>query len=173
MLIVSSVNAVNNWQKDKQFRILEREKENDKTFVIREGQVCSVKTFDLMVGDIVQLQQGDRITSDGVMISGKGNTYLMVLILCVEVKVDQAALTGEAVAVSKNLTSDPFMLSGGIMSDGDARMVVLAVGAHSGWGKIQQSLDAEESETPLQEDLEKLAKHIHTKTICVINSLQG
>jgi magnesium-transporting ATPase (P-type) len=44
------------------------------------------------------------------------------------------------------------------MAEGDCRMMVLAVGLNSAWGKILSELDAEEEQTPLQEDLEDLAK---------------
>jgi Ca2+-transporting ATPase len=75
VILVSSVNAINNWEKDKQFRILEKEKNNDSVFVIRDGEVCQIKTFDVMVGDIVQLQRGDSIPADGLMVDGKGYSF--------------------------------------------------------------------------------------------------
>lgn len=144
--LVSNVNAINNYQKDKQFRALEKEKDNENVFAIRDGQVVQVRTFDILVGDIVSLNRGDKIPADGIMLDGK------------EVRVDQSSLTGESFPVQKSLTSDPFLLSGCIMADGDAHMMVLAVGIHSAWGKILVELDAEEEQTPLQEDLEDLAK---------------
>jgi P-type E1-E2 ATPase len=55
------------------------------------------------------------------------------------------------------------------MADGDARMLVLAVGVNSCWGKIQADLEQEESQTPLQENLEELAKKIgYFGLICAI-----
>ena len=41
--LVSNVNAINNYQKDKQFRALEKEKDNENVFAIRDGQVVQVQ----------------------------------------------------------------------------------------------------------------------------------
>ena len=59
------------------------------------------------------------------------------------------------------------------MADGDAHMMVLAVGIHSAWGKILVELDAEEEQTPLQEDLEDLAKSRIFSTIFTKNTEIG
>jgi len=43
------------------------------------------------------------------------------------------------------------------ISDGEALMVVCAVGVHSQWGTMLTDLDPESDDTPLQEALESLA----------------
>ena len=42
----------------------------------------------------------------------------------------------------------------------DARALVIAVGAHSQWGKIKATLETERTNTPLQDKLEVMAEHI-------------
>ena len=68
-------------------------------------------------------------------------------------------MTGEAEAVHKN-ESDPFLLSGTMVTEGVGRGLVIAVGPHTQWGKIKESLDKEDEKTPLQEQLENLAELI-------------
>ncbi len=74
-----------------------------------------------------------------------------------EVQIDQANLTGESYSVPKNSLKDPFLLSGTIVMDGELRMLVTCVGIHSQWGKILVGLEAEDEQTPLQDDLDNLA----------------
>lgn len=147
VIIVSTVTAGNDYIKDKQFRDLEKEKDNDIVLVIRDGEICQVKVFDLVVGDIVYLERGSRIPADGLYISGK------------DFQIDMSALTGEPDGIAKN-DKDPFILSGCTVAEGEAHMMVCAVGVHSQWGQILLELEPDDEDTPLQEDLEELATQI-------------
>ena len=57
--------------------------------VLRDGKVQTVKSEELVVGDIVILEAGDAVPADGRIIESNS------------LKIEEAALTGESVPVSK------------------------------------------------------------------------
>ncbi|OQR89406.1 P-type ATPase (P-ATPase) Superfamily, partial [Thraustotheca clavata] len=123
--IVTMVTAVNNYQKDKQFRALSAIKEDEKIKVIRNGLPCEVNKFDILVGDIVRIDVGDILPADGIAFEAY------------DLKLDESAMTGESILVEKQSNSDtPFLLSGTKVMQGMGKMLVLAVGASSQSGVI-------------------------------------
>ncbi len=52
--------------------------------------------------------------------------------------------------------------------DGELRLLVTCVGIHSQWGKILLGLEAEDEQTPLQDDLDNLASSKYIYTIGVL-----
>lgn len=58
VVIVVLVNAVNDWQKDRQFRKLSAKNEDRQVRVIRNGSKCQISVYDLFVGDLVLLDPG-------------------------------------------------------------------------------------------------------------------
>lgn len=147
VFLVSSVTAGNDFLKDRQFRALEKEKDNDTVLVVRDGKIVQLKVFDIVVGDIIVLERGSRIPADGLWVSGK------------ELQVDQSNLNGESKTVARN-AQHPFLLSGCTIADGEAHMIVCAVGVNCQWGLILTALEPEDDETPLQQDLGDLATKI-------------
>ena len=57
--------------------------------VLRNGKIISVRSEDLTVGDVVLLEAGDAVPADGRIIENAS------------LKIEEAALTGESVPVSK------------------------------------------------------------------------
>ena len=57
--------------------------------VIRDGHQISVRSEDLVVGDIIVLEAGDAVPADARIIE------------CASMKIEEAALTGESVPVTK------------------------------------------------------------------------
>lgn len=129
--------------------------------VMRDGAEQVVKSEDLVVGDVVILEAGDSIPADCRVLE----SYSM--------KVEEAALTGESVAVSK--LADTLMLgdgqksiplgdrknmlySGSTVAYGRGSAVVTAVGMDTEMGKIANALNlATEEKTPLQKRLSELS----------------
>jgi magnesium-transporting ATPase (P-type) len=102
-------------------------------------------------------------------------------------KMDESALTGESVLISKN--PGDIVLSGTTAIQGSAKMVVIAVGTNSVAGKIQahvyessdhdnSGLDGDE-DSPLFVKLEKIAKQIGIAGTCAaalslaVNCIKG
>jgi Ca2+-transporting ATPase len=150
VFIVAIVTALNDYQKETQFRALSKVNDNVETIVIRGGRVQTVFSDDLVVGDLICVEAGHAIPCDGVLIKADG------------LEIDESALTGEPLDVDKSISSDPFVLSGCITTAGSGTFVAIAVGASSQWGIIKAKLEKEQSETPLQEKLDAMANMIGT-----------
>ncbi len=126
--------------------------------VLRDGHRVSVPAHALVPGDIVFLEAGNFIPAD------------VRLLEAVNLRVEEAALTGESVPVQKNaalvLDSDiplgdrkntAFM--GTVVSYGRGRGVVVSTGMRTQLGLIASMLQAvEDEQTPLQQRLDQLGK---------------
>ena len=144
------------------------------TKVLRDGKVEIVKSEDLVVGDVILLDAGDAIPADCRIFE------------CASMKIEEAALTGESVPVTKLINalmgkndSDEVALGdrknmaymGSTLVYGRGKAVVVATGMDTEMGKIANAITlAEEGKTPLEIKLEQLSK-ILTKLVigvCVI-----
>ena len=131
--------------------------------VRRNGEICTINTEDIVVGDTLLLSAGDKISADGILISGT-------------LSLDQSTLTGESKEATKipirakeithedNLlpSSTHSCLGGSLVSSGEGEMLVLKVGDKTFLGGIFQELQNETRESPLKIRLTKLAKQIST-----------
>eukprot|EP00741_Cyanophora_paradoxa_P024434 tig00022075_g23591.t2 len=147
VVVVVSVTAINDYQKEKQFRALNAVRKDHPTKVLRDETHSLISVFDIVVGDVVCLEPGDVIPADGLFISGH------------DLRIDESSMTGESDPIAKS-AHDPFLLSGTTVVEGDGEYLVCAVGIHSQVGKIHGLLDSESDPTPLQEKLEKVAGNI-------------
>jgi Ca2+-transporting ATPase len=148
VLIVSVVTALNDYQKESQFRELSAANDNVDVVVIRGGLHRQISKCDIVVGDIVCVEAGDEIPCDGVLVRADG------------LQVDESALTGEPMDIDKDLKADCFMLSGCTVEGGSGQFVAMAVGKDSQWGIIKSHLETEQGPTPLQEKLDDMAAMI-------------
>jgi len=130
--------------------------------VIRDGKMIVIHSEDLTVGDIVLLEAGDAVPADGRIIE------------CASLKVEEAALTGESVPITKfidliNLKEGEKDVSlgdrknmvymGSTVVYGRGTVVITATGMETEMGKIAGALaSAEEGQTPLQIKLSQLSK---------------
>jgi len=130
--------------------------------VLRDGKIVSVHSEDLVVGDVVLLEAGDAVPADGRLIENAS------------LKIEEAALTGESVPVTKfvdliNLREDAkdiplgdrknMVYMGSTVVYGRGKAVITATGMDTEMGKIADALaNAEEGQTPLQMKLSQLSK---------------
>jgi magnesium-transporting ATPase (P-type) len=150
VLIVSTVTAANDFQKESQFRELTAaDDENSKVVVLRSGEAQEINVVDVVVGDLFSIEAGSQIPCDGVLV--RKNEHL---------EVDESALTGEPMDIDKDPQYDPFLLSGSICTAGSGQIVAIAVGKDSQWGIIKSHLEKEQEHTPLQEKLDDMAAKI-------------
>jgi len=138
------------------------------TVVIRGGARLSINAEQLVPGDILSLKTGDMIPADARIIES------------VNLKVDEALLTGESVPVEKDAHAqiddkaplgDQFnmLFSGCLITNGNAKAVVAATGMATEMGKIAGLLNNTVKErTPLQHKMDAFAK-----VICVMALLSG
>lgn len=145
VVIVLTVSAGNDYHKDKKFKKLMLLQSDKKTKVVRGGIKEEVSSWDLVVGDIVELSVGDEIPADGLFLRGN------------QLVVDESPLTGESLPVRKD-SKQPFIFSGCQINEGNAYMVVTAVGLNSSGGQIQELLNESSKDgTPMQQKLKELA----------------
>ncbi len=143
--------------------------------VLRDGERLQMIAFSLVPGDIVLLEAGNAVPAD------------LRLIEAVQLKIDEALLTGEAVTAEKcseDLADADAPLGdrsnmaykGTTVSYGRAAGVVVATGMATELGKIAQLLDSgEEVKTPLQKRLAVFGKRLGLMVIaiCVIIFMVG
>lgn len=124
VMIVALVTAVNDYQKEQQFRGLQSKIEGEHKFtVVRHGVPTEVLNSEIVVGDLCQVKYGDLLPADGVVVQ------------CNDLKVDESSLTGESDLVKKG-EKDPLLLAGTHVMEGSGKMVVAAVGENSQTGII-------------------------------------
>ncbi len=92
-----------------------------KANVLRSGKWAEIEASDIVVGDIVAVKLGNVIPADSQILSGD---YLTV---------DQAALTGESLPVTKNVGDA--LYSGSIAKEGSVIVIVTATGENTYFGK--------------------------------------
>ena len=129
--------------------------------VFRDGRQMTIRSEELVPGDIMILEAGDAIPADGRIIE------------CASLKIEEAALTGESVPVTKEtgaLTSPEgkdvplgdrknMVYMGSTVVYGRGRAVVTGTGMKTEMGKIADALtQAQDSATPLQRKLTQLSK---------------
>lgn len=127
--------------------------------VKRDDNVLSIKTEELVVGDIVLLEAGDYVPAD------------MRIIVNHSLRVEEAALTGESVAVDKTdeviVTEKKLVIadrvnmlySGSSVVYGRAEAIVVSVGMDTQLGKIAESISNQKVEiTPLQKKMNELSR---------------
>ena len=148
---------------------------NHASKVIRDGEITVVPAKELVPGDIVVLDTGDYIPAD------------LRIIEAVNLKSQEASLTGESVPVEKNVKviEDTqiglgdrlnMLFSSSLVTYGRGKGVVVETGMTTEVGKIAGMLDStDEQITPLQEKLNKLGKTlgIVALVICVFIFLIG
>ncbi len=125
---------------------------------LRDGHRVSVPARELVPGDIVFLETGNFVPAD------------LRLLEAVNLKIEEAALTGESLPVEKNaaavLDTDASLgdrsntaFSGTVVTYGRGQGVVVSTGMHTQLGMIAKMLQSvEEEQTPLQRNLDGLGK---------------
>lgn len=115
--------AVGFWQDNKAASALAALKKGLalKAHVLRDGSWVEVDAADIVPGDVVTIAGGEILPADVVLFDGK---YLSV---------DQAALTGESLPVSKKIGDNGF--SGSIARQGSMIGVVTATGNNTFFGR--------------------------------------
>ncbi len=126
--------------------------------VIRDGEEKQVFARELVPGDIIIIHEGTQVPADGRLFEA------------VNLKIDEASLTGESVPVNKKdgalddvdtplAERKNMMYLGTIATYGRGKAIVTRTGMNTEFGKIAQLIqDVEEKQTPLQDKLEEFGK---------------
>lgn len=127
--------------------------------VIRNGRRITVASDDVVPGDLVMLEAGDRVPADVRLIKARS------------LRIDEAILTGESVAVDKTVTPvapDAALgdrhcsaFSGTFVAAGLGSGVVTATGASTELGRISALLDrVDRMATPLLRQMDRFARQV-------------
>ena len=143
--------------------------------VIRNGEITVIPAKELVPGDIVVLDTGDYIPAD------------LRIIEAVNLKSQEASLTGESVPVEKNADKIDdseigigdrlnMLFSSSLVTYGRGKGIVVETGMTTEVGKIAGMINStEKQETPLQQKLNALGKTlgIVAIAICVLIFIIG
>lgn len=99
-----------------------------KTKVLRDGRWSEQDAAMLVPGDIISIKLGDIVPADARLLEGD------------PLKIDQSALTGESLPVTKNPSDEVF--SGSTCKQGEIEAVVIATGVHTFFGKAAHLVDS-------------------------------
>jgi len=137
-----------------------------KARVLRNGKETMIPAREVVPGDLLALEAGDTVPADARIVEA------------VELKTDEAVLTGESTPIDKSLgilapdtpTADRknmvFMATHAIYGRG--RAIVVSTGMSTEFGKIAELVQtAEEEETPLERKLDSFATKIAKVVVAV------
>ncbi|MDQ7031161.1 MAG: cation-transporting P-type ATPase [Desulfonauticus sp.] len=130
-----------------------------KAIVLRAGEKLFIDASELVPGDVVLLRSGDKVPADIRLLESR------------ELQVDESALTGESVPVSKQPDELPqntlladrtnMLYSSTLVSYGTGKGVVVATGDNTEIGRISKLISrAEVLATPLTRKIAKFSRVI-------------
>ncbi len=140
---------------------------------IRDGHRVRVSSRELVPGDVVLIEAGNYVPAD------------LRLIESVNLKIDEASLTGESVAVEKQATdtmNPDVPLSdrrnaaymGTLVTYGRGKGIVVGTGMNTQMGMIATMLQSvEEEQTPLQKKLDQLGKTLGLAALVICGMVFG
>ena len=127
--------------------------------VLRDRKEVKLPTSEIVLGDILLLYTGDKVPADSRLIEA------------INLKIDEAALTGESTPVNKNADVCPEQTSlndrrnmaftGTVVVYGRGKAVATSTGMNTEFGKIAKMVQTtEEEETPLEKRTQSIGKWI-------------
>jgi len=142
--------------------------------VMRDGIKVSLPATGLVPGDVVLLEAGNAVPAD------------MRVIESINLKIEEAALTGESESVEKiseTLSDDDLsvgdrvnmVFKGTFVTYGRGKAIVVATGMNTELGSIAKMLQEDETETPLQQRMKVFAKNLSIiiALLCVLFFVAG
>ncbi len=142
--------------------------------VVRDGKIYWLPSTELVPGDIILLEAGNAVPAD------------IRITESINLKIEEAALTGESNAVDKissALNTEDLVVGdrkniafkGTFATYGRGRGVVIATGMQTELGRIAKMLQEDEVLTPLQQRMEEFGKKLSLLVLllCILFFLSG
>jgi Ca2+-transporting ATPase len=165
VVLNSIVGFINEYRSEKAIEAMKK-LTAPKARVLRDRSEALIPAREVVPGEIVLLEAGDRVPADGRLLE------------VIDLKADEAVLTGESTPVNKDLSvldektpiadrkNSVFMATHMIYGRGKA--VITSTGMNTEFGKIAEMVQTmEEEETPLKQKLEGFAKKLGIIIIAV------
>jgi Ca2+-transporting ATPase len=144
VLLATGVAFLSEYKSDREFEVLNAQKESLRSKVVRGGEVHPIPLEDVVVGDLVVLEMGDEIPADGRVLKAT------------ELYLDQSLMTGESEPVRKTIRPDDdtsdgpdepvCVYRGTQVVEGAGQMVVTEVGDLTMIGQIARRLSADQAD---------------------------
>lgn len=125
-----------------------------KTALLEEaGKTNEVPAESLQIGAIILVRPGDRISADGVIVSGDS-------------AINEAPVTGESVPVQKN--ADDSVFAGAVNGDAVLRVRVTAAAADNTIARVVKLVEeAQESKAPTERFIDRFSKYYTPGVVAV------
>jgi Ca2+-transporting ATPase len=134
--------------------------------VLRDEKEVQIKTQDVVPGDILLLYTGDKVPADARLLEA------------VNLKTDEAPLTGESTPVKKDIKPLPqettvperinMVFTGTTITYGRGKAIVVSTGMNTEFGKIAKMVQVtEEEETPLEKRMANVGRWLGILSISV------
>ncbi|MEN6358670.1 MAG: plasma-membrane proton-efflux P-type ATPase, partial [Smithella sp.] len=117
-----------------------------KARVRRDGKWSTIKARELVPGDVIRLRLGDIVPADARLLEGD------------PVEVDQSALTGESLPVTRN--SGDALFSGSILRQGEIDALVYGTGKNTYFGKTTQLVEEAQTVSHFQRAVLKIGNYL-------------
>jgi H+-transporting ATPase len=114
--------------------------------VKRDGTWSTVAARELVPGDLIRLRLGDIVPGDARLLEGE------------RVQVDQAALTGESLPVTRE--PGDAIYSGAILKQGEIDAIVYATGRNTYFGKTAQLVEEAHTVSHFQQAILKIGNYL-------------
>ena len=121
IFIASLISTLSEYGSEKTFEAMESINSVELVKVIRNKNIISIPIEEIVMGDYVILESGDKIPSDGIILSGS-------------ISVDESSLTGESIEKEKNI--DDNIYKGTNVYTGKCIYKTTNIGDNTYYGKI-------------------------------------
>jgi H+-transporting ATPase len=121
---------------------------------LRDGKWTTPKASELVTGDVIRLRLGDIVPADARLLDGD------------PVEVDQSALTGESLPVSRK-PGDP-VFSGSIMRQGEIEAMVYATGENTYFGKTAKLVEQAQTVSHFQRAVLKIGDYLIVLAVVLV-----
>lgn len=170
LVIVALVAALGFTQEYRTERVISalKKMQNHRANVIRDGAVIEIQVEEIVPGDIVIVGAGDKVSAD------------MRIIETFNLLVDEAALTGESVAVGKSTLRldantpvadrNNMLFSGTSITNGKGVAVAVSTGMRTELGKIAQEVTerTSKSSTSLERRMNEIGRKIGALVLGIV-----
>ena len=122
--------------------------------VLRSDDWLQVPARELVPGDVIQLRFGDIIPADAILLEGD------------PIEVDQSALTGESLPVTRNYEDTVY--SGSVVKQGEVGALVYATGEKTYFGKTAQLVESAQTTSHFQRAVLKIGDYLIVLAVALV-----
>jgi H+-transporting ATPase len=127
--------------------------------VLRSGNWMQIPAKELVPGDVILLRIGDIVPADAMLLKGD------------PIEVDQSALTGESLPVTRS--SEQTVYSGSVVKQGEINALVYATGEKTYFGKTAQLVQSAQTTSHFQRAVLKIGDYLIVLAVALVVLIIG